>query len=197
MITLQISKNKILTSVYTNNYSGENNFETLQVICEKFISGQDISKLETKIYFSFPNQTKDILLVDFEETDYLLSKKYDAQNIESGTSVLTSYPTCVDKFKENSCNYEKIGNMCFYNVTVILNAATMATASTSIHLIDLPFRNVGTYPIYIIATSNKGALFKAFVYKDSPWLTITTLTGSSYTVTQDEQITFNFCVKIA
>lgn len=82
MITLQISKNKILTSVYTNNYSGENNFETLQVICEKFISGQDISKLETKIYFSFPNQTKDILLVDFEEVNgqllalYKIEQKY-------------------------------------------------------------------------------------------------------------------------
>ena len=67
---------------------------------------------------------------DFEETNDLLSKKYDSANIESGTSVLTPHSSSVGKFKENSCIYEKIGNMCFYNVTVILNAATMATAST-------------------------------------------------------------------
>lgn len=91
MTTLYLQENKVLHTVtYTQNFQGENAFETLRIISADTISGHALSDCIVECHIINPHGEGDIVQLDFSgETpegeptcDILLSNKYTAVNGE-------------------------------------------------------------------------------------------------------------------
>lgn len=91
MTTLYLQENKVLHTVtYTQNFQGENAFETLRIISADTISGHALSDCIVECHIINPNGEGDIVQLDFNGTtpqgeptcDILLSNKYTAVNGE-------------------------------------------------------------------------------------------------------------------
>lgn len=124
-----------------------------------------------------------------------VNSKYDASNIESGTSTLTPHSTVTDKIKSANCVYKKIGDTVIVNATLIMNSVTLGGNSIW-SLIDLPFVHNSDTPLYFTGMSNKGNMFKGAVSKKSSWLSFQTLNKAQCIFTDGEQINFSLIYKI-
>lgn len=91
MTTLYLQENKALHTVtYTQNFQGENAFETLRIISADTISGHALSDCIVECHIINPHGEGDIVQLDFNGTtpqgeptcDILLSNKYTAVNGE-------------------------------------------------------------------------------------------------------------------
>lgn len=91
MTTLYLQENKVLHTVtYTQNFQGENAFETLRIISANTISGHALNDCIIELHIVNPNGEGDIVQLNFDgETekgepmcDILLSNKYTAVNGE-------------------------------------------------------------------------------------------------------------------
>ena len=91
MTTLYLQENKVLHTVtYTQNFQGENAFETLRIISAKTVSGHALGDCIVECHIINPNGEGDIIQLDFNgETergeptvDILLGNKYTAVNGE-------------------------------------------------------------------------------------------------------------------
>lgn len=91
MTTLYLQENKALHTVtYTQNFQGENAFETLRIISADVVSGHALSDCIVECHIINPNGEGDIVQLDFNGTtpqgeptcDILLSNKYTAVNGE-------------------------------------------------------------------------------------------------------------------
>lgn len=91
MTTLYLQENKALHTVtYTQNFQGENAFETLRIISAETVSGHALSDCIVECHIINPNGEGDIIQLDFSgETereeptvDILLGNKYTAVNGE-------------------------------------------------------------------------------------------------------------------
>lgn len=87
MTTLYLCKDKDLHTVtYTENYQGENNFETLRIFSAERVSGHDLSDCIIECHLINPNGEGDIVQLNFSgeppSCDILLSSKYTAVNGE-------------------------------------------------------------------------------------------------------------------
>lgn len=127
--------------------------------------------------------------------DISVSSKYDASNIESGTSTLTPHSTVTDKFKSASCVYKKIGDTVIVTATLIMNSVTLGGNSIW-SLIDLPYVHNSDTPLYFTGMSNKGNMFKGAVSKKSSWLSFQTLNKAQCIFTDGEQINFSLIYKV-
>lgn len=124
-----------------------------------------------------------------------INSKYEASNIESGTSTLTPHSTVTDKIKSANCVYKKIGDTVIVNATLIMNSVTLGGNSIW-SLIDLPFVHNSDTPLYFTGMSNKGNMFKGAVSKKSSWLSFQTLNKAQCIFTDGEQINFSLIYKI-
>ena len=91
MTTLYLQENKVLHTVtYTQNFQGENAFETLRIISSHTVSGHDLNDCTVECHIINPNGEGDIVQLDFNGAtpkgepmcDILLSNKYTAVNGE-------------------------------------------------------------------------------------------------------------------
>lgn len=130
-----------------------------------------------------------------EETDSLLDTKYDAANIESGTSTLTPYSTVTDKIKSATCTYKTVGDVVLIDVDIVMNAVSMGASSAYV-LIDLPYKNSATIPKYFVGISSNNKLLKGSIPKNSTWLQFSLQDKVAYTFTDGEQINFSLLYKI-
>ena len=121
------------------------------------------------------------------EVDSLLATKYDASNVESGTSTLTPYSTVADKIKSASCVYKTIGDIVIINVTITMNAITMG-ANTTYPLIDLPYKCISDSNVYCVGITSNNKLFKFAVLKNNTWLQFQSQDKTAYTFADGEQI---------
>ena len=85
MTTLYLQANKVLQTVTcSQNYQGENSFETLRIISSDTVSGHDLSDCTVECHIINPSGEGDIIQLAFtgdEPTaEVLLSKKYTAVN---------------------------------------------------------------------------------------------------------------------
>lgn len=127
--------------------------------------------------------------------DINVNSKYDASNIEGGTSTLTPHSTVTDKIKSANCVYKKIGDTVIVNATLIMNPVTLGGNSIW-SLIDLPFIHNSDTPLYFTGMSNKGNMFKGAVSKKSSWLSFQTLNKTQCVFTDGEQINFSLIYKV-
>lgn len=127
--------------------------------------------------------------------DISVNSKYDASNIEGGTSTLTPHSTVTDKIKSANCVYKKIGDTVIVNATLIMNSVTLGGNSIW-SLIDLPFVHNSDTPLYFTGMSNKGNMFKGAVSKKSSWLSFQTLNKTQCIFTDGEQINFSLIYKV-
>ena len=116
-----------------------------------------------------------------------LQDKYDASNIESGTSTLTPYSTVADKIKSASCTYKTIGDIVIVSATITMNAISMG-GSSMYPLIDLPYKCIADDNVFCVGISSNGKLFKFAIPKSNTWLQFMPQDKTAYTFTQDEQI---------
>ena len=121
--------------------------------------------------------------------------KYDSSNIEEGNATLTAYTGQGDNIKSASCIYQRIGGFVTVNAAVVFNAVTL-NANSSIHLINLPYRNAWDTPVRFTGISSKNAVFKGSVPKSSTWLSMMYATPKAYTFTDGEQLNFTLTYKI-
>lgn len=91
MTTLYLQENKVLHTVtYTQNFQGENAFETLRIISANTISGHALNDCIVECHIINPNGEGDIVQLNFNDTtpdgeptcDILLGNKYTAVNGE-------------------------------------------------------------------------------------------------------------------
>ena len=91
MTTLYLQENKVLHTVtYTQNFQGENAFETLRIISANTISGHALTDCIVECHIINPNGEGDIVQLNFNDTtpdgeptcDILLGNKYTAVNGE-------------------------------------------------------------------------------------------------------------------
>ena len=87
MTTLYLQENKVLHTVtYTQNFQGENAFETLRIISSHTVSGHDLNDCTVECHIINPNGEGDIVQLDLSgeppSCDILLSNKYTAVNGE-------------------------------------------------------------------------------------------------------------------
>ena len=127
---------------------------------------------------------------DFAQTDELLTQKYDAQNVESGSGTLTPYSSSVAIVKSAGFVYQKIGNMVRLNVNAVLNAGT----NGNIIFTDLPFvcKN-SVNPRELCITNNKTVRIWA-INRNSTWLNLIAKDVSTFT--QDETLAFTLTYQI-
>ena len=121
--------------------------------------------------------------------------KYDSSNIEEGNATLTAYTGQGDNIKSASCIYQRIGGFVTVNAAVVFNAVTL-NANSSIHLINLPYRNAWDTPMCFTGISSKNAVFKGSLPKSSTWLSMMYATPKAYTFTDGEQLNFTLIYKI-
>lgn len=124
-----------------------------------------------------------------------LQDKYDASNIESGTSTLTPYSTVADKIKSANCTYKTIGDIVIVSAVIVMNAITIG-ANSVYPLIDLPYKHTSDSAVYCVGISSGNKLFKGSVPKNNTWLQFAPQDKVAYTFTQDEQINFSLLYKI-
>ena len=166
----------------TKLYAGEN--ITISSVQSKAVISADLSETASKA----DTYTK-------TEVDTKLGTKYDMSNIEEGNATLTAYTGQGDNIKSASCNYQRIGGFVTVNVAVVFNAVTLNTNS-SIHLINLPYRNALDTPVCFTGISSKNAVFKGSLPKSSTWLSMMYATSKAYTFTDGEQLNFTLIYKI-
>lgn len=91
MTTLYLQENKVLHTVtYTQNFQGENAFETLRIISANTISGHALTDCIVECHIINPNGEGDIVQLNFNDVtpdgeptcDILLGNKYTAVNGE-------------------------------------------------------------------------------------------------------------------
>lgn len=121
------------------------------------------------------------------ETEQAILGKYDASNIEEGSTDLTPYSGSESAIKSAKCLYTKIGKRIICNIKIVMNDFSMKY-NYSIHLINLPF--VTSLPdklSFIAATNDKGYL-RASLNKSSSWVSILNNTGDVINFVQDDTI---------
>ncbi len=126
---------------------------------------------------------------DFEETDNLLSQKYDSSNIETGIGSLTPSSNSKDVIQSADFKYQRIGN----KVTIGISITFIAGEYREIELIKLPFvcQNEDLRGICVTNT-NREFIWKIY---DS-WLTSSSYLRisrtDSYNFSNNENLNFTF-----
>lgn len=113
---------------------------------------------------------------DFEETDNLLSQKYDSSNVETGSGSLTPYSSSVDIVKSADFTYQRVGRVVTVNVNIVFNAGTQS----KVVFTNLPYVCKNTVnPRELCVTSEKAVHVWA-INKDAAWLNIFSDSGVSF-----------------
>lgn len=127
---------------------------------------------------------------DFEETDNLLSQKYDSSNVETGSGSLTPYSSSVDIVKSADFTYQRVGRVVTVNINVVFNAGTNST----VRFTNLPFICRNTVNPRELCVTNTKAVHVWAINKDSAWLNIFSDSGVSFADGETLAFTISYLV---
>lgn len=133
---------------------------------------------------------------EYSEIDNLLSEKYDASNVESGSGALTPYnENMSNKIRSASFSYQRNGSYVTVSVYIDFNAFTVDNAGVNIMFFGLPYIYRGIVNLReLCVTTGKQNIIYAVAANTN---VLTLLFFNTGTFAENEKLSFTFSYKIS